>query len=67
MAVAEEGSTVVPFEGDNVRVGESRKDNKSEKDLKNPVMTGLYGNLGKYITGGVRGIGHIVWTQLKTK
>ncbi len=67
VAVASEGSAVVPFEGENVSIGQSKKDNKSEKDLKNPVMTGLYGNLGSYIIKGVRGIGHIVWTQLKTK
>ena len=35
--------------------------------LKNPVMTGLMGNLGEYIYKGVRGIGHILWTQIKTK
>ena len=54
-------------ESDNVKIRESLKDNKSEKDLKNPVMTGLMGNLGEYIYKGVRGIGHIVFTQLTTK
>ena len=67
VAVAGQDSSVVPFERDNVSIGQSKKDNKSEKDLKNPVMTGLYGNLGNYIVKGVRGIGHIIWTQLKTK
>ena len=67
VAVAAEDSVAVPFEKDNVIISQSKKDNKSEKDLKNPVMTGLYGNLGNYIVKGVRGIGHIVWTQLKTK
>lgn len=64
---ADKGSAAMSFDDDNVSLAQSKKDNKSEKDLKNPVMTGLYGNLGKYITKGVRGIGHIVWTQLKTK
>lgn len=67
VAVSGENSVASPLEGDNVTVGESKKDNKSEKDLKNPVMTGIYGNLGKYVTKGVRAIGHILWTQLRTK
>ena len=55
------------FDGDNVIIKESKKDNISEKELKNPVMTGLMGNLGEYIYKGAKGIGHIVWTQLKTR
>ena len=35
--------------------------------LKNPVMTGISGNLGKYITKGVKAITHIVTTQIKAK
>lgn len=67
VAVADDKCIAVPFDGDNVVVGESKKDNKSEKDLKNPVMTGLYKNFSSYIVKGVRGIGHILWTQLKTR
>lgn len=60
-------SAVEIFTDDNVKIREYTKDNKGEKDLKNPVMTGLMGNLGEYIYKGVRGIGHIVFTQLTTK
>ena len=67
VGVTSEGSLVEIFEDDNVKFREYKKDNKSEKDLKNPVMTGLMGNLGEYIYKGVRGIGHIVITQLKTR
>ncbi len=67
VAVSGEDSVALPFEKDNVRIKEVKKDNKSESDLKNPVTTGLYGNLGNYITKGARAIGHIIWTQLKTK
>ena len=67
VGVASEDASVEIFDDDNVKFREYKKDNKSEKDLKNPVMTGLMGNLGEYIYKGVRGIGHIVWTQLKTK
>ena len=62
-----EDSAVKVYDGDNVKIRESLKDNKSEKDLKNPVMTGLMGNLGEYIYKGIRGIGHIVITQIKTR
>lgn len=67
VGVASGDSAVEIFDGDNVKIREYKKDNKGEKDLKNPVMTGLMGNLGEYICKGVRGIGHIVWTQLKTR
>ena len=67
VAVTSEDSSVEVFDEDNVKFRDYKKDNKSEKDLKNPVMTGLMGNLGEYIYKGVRGIGHILWTQIKTK
>ena len=67
VGVASEASAVEIFYEDNVGFREYKKDNKSEKDLKNPVMTGLMGNLGEYIYKGIRGIGHIVITQLKTR
>lgn len=67
VGVVSEKSAVKIFLDDNVKIREYTKDNKSEKDLKNPVMTGLMGNLPEYIYKGVRGIGHIVWTQLTTK
>lgn len=60
-------SVASPFDGDNVKAKEGKADNKSEKDLKNPVMTGIYGNLKNYITKGAVAIGHIILTQLKTK
>lgn len=67
VGVVSEDSVVENFDDDNVKIREYKKDNKSEKDLKNPVMTGLMGNLGEYIYKGARGIGHIVWTQIKTR
>ena len=39
----------------------------NEKDLKNPVMTGISGNVFNYITKGVKAIGHIIFTQIKSK
>ncbi len=64
---ASRDSLVVPFIGDNVTVHEGKVDGVDEKSLKNPVMTGIYGNLGKYIVKGSRAIGHIVLTQFKSR
>lgn len=62
-----ENETVEPFLGDNVTFRKAIADNISEGKLKNPVMTGFMGNLKDYIVKGVRGIGHIVITQIKAK
>ena len=62
-----ESENVEPFLGDNVTFRKAQVDNISENKLKNPVMTGFMGNLKDYVVKGVRGIGHIVITQLKTK
>ena len=60
-------SDIQPFSGDNITVREGTADGINEKDLKNPVMTGISGNLINYITKGVRAIGHIIITQMKSK
>ncbi len=62
-----ENEAVEPFLGDNVTFRKALADNISEGKLKNPVMTGFMGNLKDYVVKGVRGIGHIVITQMKTK
>ena len=64
---ADENSSIAPFGSDNVILHESNADGINEKDLKNPVLTGLSGNLGKYITNGVKAITHIIKTQYKAK
>ena len=58
-------STVQPFDGDNTVIKEAQKDSISENDLRNPVMTGIAGNLGRYIVKGSKAIMHIIFTQLK--
>ena len=65
--VSPKESDVRPFGGDNITVREGTADGINEKDLKNPVMTGISGNLLNYITKGVRAIGHIIVTQIKSK
>ena len=64
---ADDSSPVQPFTGDNIVVKEGNADGINEKDLKNPVLTGLSGNLGKYITRGVKAISYIIKTQIKAK
>ncbi|MBR3835464.1 MAG: glycosyl hydrolase family 57 [Clostridia bacterium] len=60
-------SDVQPFSGDNITVRESTADGINEKDLKNPVLTGVSGNIVNYITKGARAIGHIIITQIKSR
>ncbi len=67
LITAPEGAYLAPFTKDNICVREGKADGKSEADLKNPVMTGFNKNLGQYIRKGVRGIGHIVISQIKAK
>lgn len=64
---APEGSSVLPFTKDNVTVQKVKADGISEKKLKSPIMTGISGNLGKYITKGSKAIGHIIFTQLRNR
>ena len=62
-----DNNMITPFSNDNVILHESNADGINEKDLKNPVLTGLSGNLGKYITSGAKAITHIIKTQYKAK
>ena len=64
---APEDCDIAPFIKDNISVREGTADGIDEKDLKNPVMTGISGNLINYITKGVKAIGHIIITQLKSR
>ena len=67
LITANSSSNIAPFTKDNITLHESNADGINEKDLKNPVMTGLSGNVGKYVTKGVKAIAHIVTTQIKAK
>ena len=67
LITAPENECVAPFSNDNITLRDANADGIDEKDLKNPVMTGISGNLGKYVTKGVKAITHIVTTQIKAK
>lgn len=63
----EDGYIVSPFLEDNTVFAKVQKDETSENNLKSPVLTGFYKNFGEYVTKGARAIGHIIFTQLKTR
>ena len=67
LITADKNDLIGPFVKDNVSLHESNADGIDEKDLKNPVLTGISGNLGKYITNGAKAITHIIKTQIKSK
>ncbi len=67
LITADKNDIAGPFINDNITLHESNADGINEKDLKNPVLTGLSGNLGKYVTNGVKAITHIIKTQIKAK
>ena len=52
---------------DNAVPHKAEAEEVDEKKLKNPIASGLSGNLGKYITLGSRAIFHIVKEQIKSK
>ncbi|MGN0468716.1 MAG: hypothetical protein ACI4GY_08345 [Acutalibacteraceae bacterium] len=62
---APQNSLVGAYNEDNVYFKEASADGIDESKLKNPIMTGLSGNLLKYITLGPKAIGHIVASQIK--
>ncbi len=65
--ISGENDTAKSFDKCNVIFRQTKADGIDEKDLKNPVMTGITGNLFKYVTRGPVAIGHIIFTQLKSR
>ncbi len=59
------GSVLSPYYENNVDFKKALVEKVDESKLKNPIMTGVSGNLGQYITKGSRAIWHIVKTQIK--
>ena len=67
VVTAPENAALLPYTGRNVRFKEIKAENTDEKKLKSPVLTGLSGNLGKYISRGTKAIGHIIRAQVRAK
>ncbi len=60
-------SALTPFYDDNVTFRKTVAEDVDEAKLKSPIMTGIAGNLGKYITRGSRAIAHIIKAQIKSR
>ncbi len=67
VAVSDENSIFAPFYDDNVIFKKALTENVDETKLKSPIMTGITGNVGKYITRGSRAIAHIIKAQIKSR
>lgn len=65
VATAPENAPLLPCFVDNVRLHDTKAEEVDARKLKSPILTGLSGNLGKYITRGARAIGHILSAQLR--
>ncbi len=61
---AHEQSALSPFYEDNVTFKKTLVEDVDETKLKSPILTGIGGNLGKYISKGYKAIGHIIKTQI---
>ncbi len=62
-----ENAILSPFYENNVTFKKTLVEDVDETKLKSPIMTGIAGNLGKYITKGSKAIGHIIKTQIKAR
>lgn len=67
VAVAPKGALVSAFCGDNVVIKEANADGIDESKLKSPMLSGIGGNLMKYIGNGARAVSHIISTQIKNR
>ncbi len=67
VAASPKSSILTPFYDNNVIFKKALVEDIDETKLKSPIMTGIAGNLGKYITKGSKAIGHIIKTQIKAK
>ena len=64
---APDDALLLPFLDDNVRFKQIRAQAADETKLKNPMLTGISGNLRKYAVYGSRAIKHILKEQIKSK
>lgn len=67
VASAPEDALLQPFCEDNVIFKETKAQQDDEQKLRNPIMTGINGNVGKYIKYGARAISHIIIEQIKAR
>lgn len=65
VAAENEEGILSPFTGDNVSI--RKPCGTAGVKMRSPLMTGIRGNFGKYITRGVRAISYIARAQRKAK
>ncbi len=56
-----------PYYGDNVAFKETRAQDFADTKLMNPVLNGIRGHIGQYITRGSKAIIHILKAQIQSK
>lgn len=67
VVTAPEGALLQPYYDDNVSFKEIKAQSAEDTKLRSPILTGITGNLSKYIVRGSKAIGHIVKSQIKSK
>ena len=67
VALADESSILQPFYGDNITTAEPVSTAENAVKLRNPVLYGIKGNLGKYAVYGAKALGHIIKSQIKSR
>jgi len=67
VVTAEVGSALLPFTDDNIRTTPPKPDGETGIKLKNPALSGLKGNAGKYVKYGAKALYHIIKEQIKAK
>ena len=55
-----------PFAGDNVRVHRAENTAESLK-IRSPLLSGIKGNIGKYILYGTRAVAYIIRSQIRAR
>lgn len=63
----DENSILQPFYGDNITALKPVSAAESPSKLRNPVLYGIKGNLGKYFRYGTKALGHIIKSQIKSR
>lgn len=64
---APEDAILQPYYDDNVKFKEIKAQNADDTKLRSPILTGISGNIPKYIRYGSKAIGHIIKSQIKAK
>lgn len=64
---APEDALIQPFTENNVRFKETAEQDEADIKLRSPLLTGIGGNLGKYIVNGTKAISHIIRHQIKSR